>query len=283
MRNRRGFTLIELLVVIAIIAILAAILFPVFARAREQARKTTCLSQVKQLGLAMQMYTNDYDERFPSCVISWWCGGTVSQDGRDPVTGRRQTPTNPSPSDYLTYSATFPVYSLAGFYGLDTRQSQKDYCYTPPYGYGASGLFPVWIDLIHGYTKNRAIINCPNHRVLENDCPNSYDIRDAWQWAGGVLTDAQVAAASLVGRNPTTGAPVGVLVASVTVPGQIPMMLEDDFGYHDDTYGTFDEADPVGETLLTSNTVCYVDGHAKYRVASFPTLYVELWGAPIAQ
>jgi len=62
-RFRRGFTLIELLVVIAIIAILAAILFPVFAMAREKARQTTCLSNEKQLGTAVLMYQQDYDER----------------------------------------------------------------------------------------------------------------------------------------------------------------------------------------------------------------------------
>jgi prepilin-type N-terminal cleavage/methylation domain-containing protein len=62
--SRRGFTLIELLVVIAIIAILAAILFPVFGRAREKARETACLSNLKQLGLACHMYAQDYDEQF---------------------------------------------------------------------------------------------------------------------------------------------------------------------------------------------------------------------------
>ena len=62
--KRRGFTLIELLVVIAIIAILAAILFPVFARAREKARQTSCLSNVKQIVLGCQMYLQDYDEAF---------------------------------------------------------------------------------------------------------------------------------------------------------------------------------------------------------------------------
>ena len=63
--KRRGFTLIELLVVIAIIAILAAILFPVFARARENARRTSCLSNLKQIGLGVMQYTQDYDEKFP--------------------------------------------------------------------------------------------------------------------------------------------------------------------------------------------------------------------------
>jgi prepilin-type N-terminal cleavage/methylation domain-containing protein/prepilin-type processing-associated H-X9-DG protein len=62
---RRAFTLIELLVVIAIIAILAAILFPVFAQAREKARQTSCVSNEKQLGLAFLMYAQDYDETFP--------------------------------------------------------------------------------------------------------------------------------------------------------------------------------------------------------------------------
>jgi len=65
MQRRCGFTRIELLVVIAIIAILAAILFPVFARAREKARQTTCLSNVKQIGLGLMMYVQDYDERYP--------------------------------------------------------------------------------------------------------------------------------------------------------------------------------------------------------------------------
>jgi len=87
-RSQRGFTLIELLVVIAIIAILAAILFPVFAQARAKARSISCLSNVKQVGTAFHMYVQDYDETCPSiwggtgtcvagatnCSWEWWFG-----------------------------------------------------------------------------------------------------------------------------------------------------------------------------------------------------------------
>jgi len=73
--RRKGFTLIELLVVIAIIAILAAILFPVFARAREQARKSACLSNAKQIALAMTMYAQDYDD---TLVLRYINGGKGS-------------------------------------------------------------------------------------------------------------------------------------------------------------------------------------------------------------
>jgi prepilin-type N-terminal cleavage/methylation domain-containing protein/prepilin-type processing-associated H-X9-DG protein len=72
--RRTGFTLIELLVVIAIIAILAAILFPVFARARENARRASCQSNLKQVGLGILQYTQDYDERYPlrnNNGVSW--------------------------------------------------------------------------------------------------------------------------------------------------------------------------------------------------------------------
>jgi prepilin-type N-terminal cleavage/methylation domain-containing protein/prepilin-type processing-associated H-X9-DG protein len=76
--SRKGFTLIELLVVIAIIAILAAILFPVFARAREKARQSSCLSNVKQIMLATVMYAQDYDETLP--VASHWSAPGETQE-----------------------------------------------------------------------------------------------------------------------------------------------------------------------------------------------------------
>src|SRR5512147_426654 len=80
MQSRKsGFTLIELLVVIAIIAILAAILFPVFAQARSAARRTQCLSNMKQVGTALLMYTQDYDESLPWSTSSAFSGWTWYQ------------------------------------------------------------------------------------------------------------------------------------------------------------------------------------------------------------
>lgn len=81
--GRRGFTLVELLVVIAVIAILAAILFPVFAKAREKARQTNCISNMRQIAQAMHMYMTDHDDRVPVChddttasttddTLFWW-------------------------------------------------------------------------------------------------------------------------------------------------------------------------------------------------------------------
>ena len=79
--HKSGFTLIELLVVIAIIAILASILFPVFARARENARRSSCQSNLKQLGLAFMQYTQDYDERLPNTIDGSGGAGTVPNRG----------------------------------------------------------------------------------------------------------------------------------------------------------------------------------------------------------
>jgi prepilin-type N-terminal cleavage/methylation domain-containing protein len=78
MKKARGFTLIEMLVVIAIIAILASVLFPVFARARENARRSSCLSNLKQLGLAMMQYSQDFDEKMVPGFIDHGVAGAYT-------------------------------------------------------------------------------------------------------------------------------------------------------------------------------------------------------------
>ena len=81
---RPAFTLIELLIVIAVIAILAAILFPVFAQAREKARQTSCLSNLKQLGTGLLMYAQDYDEQLPLAAYATDTGAVTWHDIIDP-------------------------------------------------------------------------------------------------------------------------------------------------------------------------------------------------------
>lgn len=95
---KAAFTSIDLLVVIAIISILAAILFPSFARARENARKASCMSNMKQIGLAVMQYSQDYDEKLPNFVRNNDVGGGVVD------------PNNKFCSDYYTWAEAVQPY-----------------------------------------------------------------------------------------------------------------------------------------------------------------------------
>ena len=128
-KKRAGFTLIELLVVIAIIAILASILFPVFARARENARRASCLSNLKQIGLGIMQYVQDYDEHYPM----GWAGRAV----RGSYGGIPQTQAG-------TPGAYFNV------------------CDPGSCGSGGTGHFITWMDMVYPYVKSVQIFVCPS-------------------------------------------------------------------------------------------------------------------------
>jgi len=125
MRKRIGFTLIELLVVIAIIAILAAILFPVFAQAREAARKTSCQSNLKQIGTAWMMYAQDYDEQ---TLINTWNNNTTPNGQENRIWAQQIQPYAKNygiarcPSDPQPWVATDQQYNVvvSGSYALQS-------------------------------------------------------------------------------------------------------------------------------------------------------------------
>ena len=140
--RRSGFTLIELLVVIAIIAILAAILFPVFAKAREQARKTACVSNVKQIGLAWMMYVQDYDESYPpsnSPLNSQW-GPSITFNNKYPC-----KPCRPhlKTDDTVTYDPT--IYAIPYIKNQDIFKCPSDSGIPSALVHDPSQGRPVWM------------------------------------------------------------------------------------------------------------------------------------------
>jgi prepilin-type N-terminal cleavage/methylation domain-containing protein/prepilin-type processing-associated H-X9-DG protein len=125
-KRKRGFTLIELLVAIAIISILASILFPVFARARESARRSSCTSNLKQIGLAFVQYSMDYDG---------WTPGSVTNGQFDPISGTNGSKSWPSMlQPYIKSEQIFVCPSVAGNEGRRVRSditnstTKNDYC-----------------------------------------------------------------------------------------------------------------------------------------------------------
>jgi prepilin-type N-terminal cleavage/methylation domain-containing protein/prepilin-type processing-associated H-X9-DG protein len=159
----RGFTLIELLVVIAIIAILAAILFPVFAQAREAARKTSCASNLKNLGTAVLMYTQDYDEQLPlAAYTTEGFAFVIWHDLTDPYVKNKQIWHCPSSA---------------------VRKTDQDGTITTHYGYNVRYLTTILPDFsnANGHTAvSLAAINTPTETVMLTDAKAS----EANSWCG---------------------------------------------------------------------------------------------------
>ena len=159
---RRGFTLIELLVVIAIIAILAAILFPVFARAREKARQASCSSNVKQLALGLLMYAQDYDERNVAFLVN---GAHTGQTGNALAQYMWQEMVQPYVKNWQMFKC--PSNSNYGPTYLDCCGRQ-----TEQWGYGMCGFsYPGKVYLMGG--QPMASIEMPAETLWFTDYPGA--------------------------------------------------------------------------------------------------------------
>jgi len=124
----RGFTLIELLVVIAIIALLAAILFPVFARARENARKSSCLNNLKQIGIGLAQYTQDYDELF---IRSWYASDASS--GNSTLPGS-------TPDRWKWMDAIYPYIKSEQVFNCPSHSTTERYRFRDTNKYGSYSI-----------------------------------------------------------------------------------------------------------------------------------------------
>lgn len=156
--RKTGFTLIELLVVIAIIAILAAILFPVFARARENARRSSCMSNLKQIGLGAMQYLQDFDERYPQNIV-----------------GRKQ---------------------VAASYTVRTDTSYPSGVFRVSDG-ATNGNYMSWMDCIFPYVKSTQIFVCPSAQDKVNPSYGYSFFISNWLYLGAGAPTAGIAESAI--------------------------------------------------------------------------------------
>jgi prepilin-type N-terminal cleavage/methylation domain-containing protein/prepilin-type processing-associated H-X9-DG protein len=243
-RSKRGFTLIELLVVIAIIAILAAILFPVFAQAREKARQTSCLSNVKQLSLAALMYAQDYDEMMPIAfgVANINNNFYIQNWAADQIGGSN------SP---LAAGITVP-----GLMQSYIKNNQLIKCPSATTGSGGSvGLSYMLNDLVAG--KALAVFSAPATSVLLAESS-----------VASADTNTPLGAPLIVGAGHAVAGPLGTLA----VPGVLPTVAQLQGGTFDFTANAMDQAkldDVIRHT--GGGNFALGDGHVKWYRVTYDT------------
>ncbi|MGC4048107.1 MAG: DUF1559 domain-containing protein [Armatimonas sp.] len=241
--KRNAFTLIELLVVIAIIAILAAILFPVFAQARAKARQTACLSNIKQIGTGLMMYTQDYDEVLPG-------NSTLGTNG---VTDPR-----------------WPDAATAHSAGLG-----EAFGWMQPYDPANPGTHRIWARDVQPYIKNTQIFKCPQAKPRSSD-GTCVDAVAGTSPAGGICEVQGVNAAQAgKGNILLNGIPANRSLAAIPTPADIifahevrnffraaqekPRMVLSTGFYTGFTSQYYDSPHNGGANLL------FCDGHAKWQ------------------
>ena len=212
-RGRPAFTLIELLVVIAIIAILAAILFPVFARARESARRSTCLSNLKQIGTATLMYLQDYDDTYPNGLV-------LAVPG--PAAG----------SFAVMYQKTPPASVV---YSGNINGSNGSY---PLFADHAKGFRPSVGEQLQPYVKNTSVFIDPDDPTGDRFASGRWNgqfTRLSYMWDGALGFGNSNCVA---GSSPITQAAVGA-------PSNLQMVQDNWVNMH-----TIGETSPVVDHLL---------------------------------